>query len=207
MKKKLLIISIFLVIIVYPNYINAKENIILLKQIKSLVKNTIVNTLNGKQISMPQNLSDYLKNKRIGVFITFRDINGKVRACYGTVEPMEKNLAWEIIANTKSVLKSDDRFLPLSLLELPHLSCYVSLIKNIEVVKDKYCINPEVQGLRVSKNGKAGVLLPGEAKTVNWMILECLRKAGLSGQKDYTMQRFKTDVFFFNFKEMIYGKK
>lgn len=207
MKRYVLILSILATFVLFPTDLGAKENPVLIKQIKYLVKNTLINTIKGKKVEMPSNLCSFLRNKRSGIFITLKDKNGKVRACYGTVEPMEKNLAWEIVSNTKEVLKSDDRFIPLSLLELPYLTCYVSLVKDIEVISSKYSINPSLYGLRVSANGRAGVLLPGEAKTVSWQVLECLRKAGLSGLKNYTMERFRTNIFSFNFKEMIYGEK
>lgn len=190
------IILIFIFIIFLQQNLAAKENK-LLKQMKWLVKETIIRTENGKKMNVPNNLVKFLKNKRAGVFITFKDMSGKERACWGTIEPQEKNIAWEIISNTKSAIKSNYKYL--SIQELPYLNCYISVVKEVEMVNNKNHIRPRVHGLRVSAQGKSGILLPGEAKTVRWQILECLRKAGLIGCKNYSMERFKTDVYSFDF--------
>lgn len=202
--QKAKIIIICFIIVFFQQSLLAKDNK-LIKQMKWLVKETIVQTENGKNMSAPNKLIKFLKNKRAGVFVTFKDVNGRERACWGTIEPQEKNLAWEIISNTKSAIKSNYRYL--SMEELQSLKCYVSVVKEVEMINNKDCVRPAVHGLRVSAGGKAGVLLPGEAKTVRWQILECLRKAGLIGCKNYSMERFKTDVYSFNFKELINDKK
>lgn len=129
-----------------------------------------------------------------GVFLTItRD--GKTRGCWGTVQPERASLAEEIAVASVKALRYDYRHQPINRSEWPKLRFYVSLVGPMTPVSSTAELSPMRQGLYVTARGRGGVLLPGEARTARYQLLECRKKAGIRPREPVQMYRFRTVVF------------
>ncbi len=149
-----------------------------------------VNT--GKYIKPGEELSEELLHIRAGAFVTlYKD--GRLRGCIGTIEPVQKNLAEEIIHNAVSAGTGDPRFEPVKKGELDQLIYSVDVLGKPEPIDSKEQLDPEKYGVIVSKGYKRGLLLPNleGIDTVEEQLEIALRKAGISPGEKYMMERFQ----------------
>ncbi len=112
----------------------------------------------GEHMPQPQPLSRDL-GRSAGCFVTIHK-GGHLRGCIGTIEPMSKTLAAEIIRNTASAAFRDPRFPPLGDRELGDVEITVDVLSETEPagVED---LDPNRFGVVVARGSQKGVLLPG----------------------------------------------
>lgn len=148
----------------------------------------------GHVSPVPQHGLDPRLLKPGGAFVTVVK-DGNTRGCWGSVYPQTPTLAQEIREAAIKALRDDYRHHPVTRSELRSLQVYVSLVGPLEPVEDPGGVSPRHDGLLVTARGHGGVLLPGEARTSQWMIAACRRKAGLSPHESAQMFRFPTVVY------------
>jgi AmmeMemoRadiSam system protein A len=94
-------------------------------------------------------------------FVSLKTLDGELRGCIGTVEPVRDSLANEIVANAISAATNDPRFEPVRVEELSNLRYSVDVLFPPEkaVLKD---LDPAVFGVIVEDESGArrGLLLP-----------------------------------------------
>lgn len=146
----------------------------------------------GEVLDLPEDIDEKLLEKRAGAFVTLKK-HGKLRGCIGTVEPVEKSLALEIISNAVSAGTADPRFPTVSKDELKDLTYSVDILEPAEEVSSLEELDVERYGVIVKAGYKRGLLLPNleGVDTVEEQVRIALAKAGIGEDEDYSLERFE----------------
>ncbi|MCW3490625.1 AmmeMemoRadiSam system protein A [Dethiobacter alkaliphilus] len=155
-----------------------------------LARQTLETFVREKEI-IPPPQDTHLRKEKAGAFVTLK-IDGQLRGCIGTIEPVQKNLAEEIIENTISAGFYDPRFKPVTEEELPHLEYSVDVLSEPEEVSGSVDLDPKKYGVIVQSGGRKGLLLPDleGVETVEHQLNIALQKAGISPGEKYSIYRF-----------------
>ncbi len=97
-------------------------------------------------------------NRPSACFVSLK-IDGQLRGCIGTIEPMMQSLAEEIVENAVSASTRDPRFPPVREDELPRLSVSVDVLSAPQPAKEED-LDPKKFGLIIEQGGRRGLLLP-----------------------------------------------
>lgn len=146
---------------------------------------------NNAHMDVPSDLPKEMLNKERGIFVTF-NMDGELRGCIGTILPTTECIAKEIIRNSVEAGTRDPRFYPINLEELPFLEVSVDeLMKPESATFDQ--LDPKNYGVIVRTRFKSGLLLPDleGVNTKEDQVDIALRKAGISPNEDYKIERFK----------------
>jgi AmmeMemoRadiSam system protein A len=139
-----------------------------------------------------------LVSARAPCFVSLKTLDGELRGCIGTIEPVKETLAEEIIANAVSAAINDPRFNPVSEDELSNLRYSVDVLLPAEetVIED---LDPVRYGVIVEdeRGGRRGLLLPDipGVDTVAQQVEIAARKAGIPSGTPVKLWRFKVDRF------------
>lgn len=145
--------------------------------------------LQGERIKSPQDSE--LNKTKAGAFVTLK-MDGRLRGCIGTIEPLRESLAREIIENAISAGTADPRFSPVTAGELPHLSYSVDVLLTPEKISGKKELDPKRYGVIVESGRRRGLLLPDleGVNTAEEQLAIALQKAGISPGEPYRLYRF-----------------
>ena len=145
----------------------------------------------GETISPPSDLTPEMK-QRAGVFVSLHK-SGALRGCIGTIEPVQSNVAQEIIHNAISAATRDPRFPPVRSDELNDLEISTDVLSESERVSSLDELDPERYGVIVEKGYRRGLLLPNleGVDTVEKQIDIVLSKAWINKDEEYEIQRFE----------------
>ena len=134
-----------------------------------------------KQISIPKDLPEEMYENRAGVFVSLKE-EGRLRGCIGTIAPVQKNIAEEIVANAISASTKDPRFYPVQPDELDKLVYSVDVLGTPEAITSPDELDVKRYGVIVTKGRKRGLLLPNldGVDTVEDQITIAKQKAGIS---------------------------
>lgn len=115
----------------------------------------------GERIEPPEQVEGVMA-ERAGVFVTLRTLDGELRGCIGTIEPMTANVADEIIQNAMSAATRDPRFPPVSRNELANLTYGVDVLSSPEAVGGVEDLDPSMYGVIIETldGRRRGLLLP-----------------------------------------------
>lgn len=132
---------------------------------------------------------------RAGVFVCLKK-QGQLRGCIGTIEPVRRNIAEEIIYNAVSA-GMETRFWPVLLEDLPELKVSVDVLTAPEPIDAEDKLDPQRYGVIVSGRGRVGLLLPQleGIDTVAEQVAVARQKAGL--WPDEPVQLFRFEVIRF----------
>ena len=148
----------------------------------------------GKVIDPPEQLSDLLR-ARAGCFVSIKTIDGDLRGCIGTVEPLKDTLAEEIIANAVSAATSDPRFPPVTEIELPALKYSVDVLSEPEPTTVGE-LDPKIYGVIVEEESgsRRGLLLPNlpGIESAAEQVEIASRKAGIKPGAEVKLFRFRS---------------
>ena len=127
-----------------------------------------------------------------GVFVSIHK-QGRLRGCIGTIEPIRKNLALEIIFNAVSACSRDPRFYPVSQPELKDLDISVDILTKPEKISDKQKLDVQRFGVIVVSGTRRGLLLPDleGIDSVEQQISIARRKAGIESDEAVELYRFE----------------
>ena len=116
-----------------------------------------------------------------------------LRGCIGSTEPMEKNMAIEIIKYAVNAGINDPRFDSVEEDELDKLVYSVDVLSHPEPISSKEELDIERYGVIVNKGHRHGLLLPNleGIDSIEEQVNIALGKAGISEDEDYTMERFE----------------
>jgi len=157
-----------------------------------LAEETIRNYIQeGRVISPPEEVTPETR-KRAGVFVSLKK-RGQLRGCIGTIEPMEENVAQEIIRNAIAAATRDPRFPPVRREELDDLDISVDVLTTPEPVDGLKDLDPKRYGVIVECGWRRGLLLPDleGVDTVEYQIEICRRKAGIGPDEPVQLYRFE----------------
>lgn len=116
----------------------------------------------GKRVKSPTDLSPEMREPA-GAFVSLHMIDGDLRGCIGTIEPVHATLAEEIIDNAISAASRDPRFTPVRANELDLLDISVDVLTLPEAIDSIHGQDPKIHGLIVQSlrsHWKRGLLLP-----------------------------------------------
>lgn len=148
--------------------------------------------LNNKKCEVPENISDELKNKKAGVFVTIK--TGKqLRGCVGTLLPEKENIAEEIIQNAVNSAGNDPRYANIEKDELDRMEITVDVIGEFEEIFTEDMLDIHKYGVCISKGRKKGFLLPNQTglETTEQQVIIAKQNAGLRPRDKSKMERFE----------------
>ena len=156
-----------------------------------LAKETVETCVKDGKSPQPEELTPEMM-PRAGVFVSIHKF-GELRGCIGTFEPIQQNVAEEIITNAISSATKDPRFSPVTPNELNDLSYSVDVLTAPEPIKSKVQLDPKKYGVIVEAGFRRGLLLPDleGVDTVDHQINICRQKAGIAPGKSIKLYRFE----------------
>ena len=128
---------------------------------------------------------------RTGLFVTLVH-ERRVRGCMGALHPTARTWRDEIIRQAMGALSQDTRYPIVDPGEDADFTVILSFVGAARPLARLGALDPWSEGLLVEQDGRAGVLLPGEAKTARWEFAETCRKGGIDPEKPHTLTRFET---------------
>jgi AmmeMemoRadiSam system protein A/AmmeMemoRadiSam system protein B len=143
-------------------------------------------------MKVPDGIPNEMNEKRAGVFVSIKK-DGNLRGCIGTIEPVQKSIAEEIIKNAVSAGTEDPRFYQVEDNELDSLIYSVDILGKPETVYSKEELNPKDYGVIVRRGSRCGLLLPNlpGIDDPDEQVSIALKKAGIGEFEDYSIERFK----------------
>jgi AmmeMemoRadiSam system protein A len=133
-----------------------------------------------------------------GVFVTLRDVAGKLRGCVGSIHPMRPDVASETARSAILAATRDPRFDPVQSEELPALSIEVSVLSPEELVDDVAELDPSRYGVVVrDAAGRQGLLLPDVPgiDSPSTQVDVARRKAGIRPGAALRLSRFEVHKY------------
>lgn len=129
-----------------------------------------------------------------GIFVTAFGQKNKVRGCWGDLYP-QGNFKETLQKAAIHAVKSDYRYKPIGLTELPTLKMQVSVVTQIRAIDSYRELNPFADGVLVVSGSKTAVILPGEAIDPYYQVLMAKRKAGIQVQENFGLYRLSTIIY------------
>jgi len=149
---------------------------------------------NQKVLPLPSWLPQKLLKIKRAAFVSLH-LNGRLRGCIGTIEPVQENLAREIIINALSAAFRDPRFPPLTPEELAGSDISVDILSKLKKIEDLNSHDPKKYGLVVkTEDGRSGLLLPNlpGIETAQEQLKVTCQKAGIRPGEKKGLYRFTT---------------
>jgi MEMO1 family protein len=135
---------------------------------------------------------------RAPCFVSLKTLDGDLRGCIGTVEPVKETLAEEIVANAISAATNDPRFDAVAEDELANLRYSVDVLHPREPATMEE-LDPRVFGVIVEDEdgSRRGLLLPDipGIDEVEQQVDIAARKAGISRGEQIRLYRFTVERF------------
>lgn len=146
----------------------------------------------GKIMKVPDGLPQEMLQNRAGVFVSIKK-HGQLRGCIGTINPIRKNIAEEIIYNSISSGTKDPRFEPVEENELESLVYSVDVLGEAEPVDSIDQLDVIRYGVIVRSGYKSGLLLPNleGVDTPEKQLSIALQKADIKRGDTYSIERFE----------------
>jgi AmmeMemoRadiSam system protein A/AmmeMemoRadiSam system protein B len=131
-------------------------------------------------------------------FVSIKTIEGDLRGCIGTIEPVKQTLAQELIANAINASTRDPRFPPVTEDELPRLRYSVDVLSAPEPATFEE-LDPAIYGVIVEDEAgrRRGLLLPDlkGIETAKQQVDIAARKAGIAPGAPLKYSRFRVERF------------
>ena len=133
-----------------------------------------------------------MTERKAGVFVSIHK-DGRLRGCIGTILPVRRCVAEEIIHNAVSAATGDPRFDPVRPEELDRLEINVDVLSAPERIESKAELDVKRYGVIVSSGSRRGLLLPDleGVDTVEEQVEIAMKKGGISAGDRITLERFE----------------
>jgi len=145
----------------------------------------------GRTAELPDGLPDALLHTRAGAFVSLHK-HGALRGCIGTIEPVQKCLALEIVKNAVSA-SHDPRFDPVEPEELSDIVYSVDVLGAPEPIRSEAELDVKRYGVVVTDGLRRGLLLPDlpGVATPHEQVEIARRKAGIGPNTKVMLSRFE----------------
>ncbi|MGQ9737978.1 MAG: AMMECR1 domain-containing protein [Armatimonadota bacterium] len=150
-------------------------------------------TLHARKYQLPCDIPSELLSRRAGAFVTLVS-GGKLRACWGTLEPQQPHLAAEIVAAAQGVCSRDTRFPPLRAEDLNRLKVILTVVLTPPQPATEAQVLPREHGVLVRREGRSAVVLPHEGRTVRRMLALARQKAGIGAGELVEIYTFRVQT-------------
>ena len=147
----------------------------------------------GKKPPLPDGLPEEMLSRRAGVFVSLKE-EGRLRGCIGTISPVKRCIAEEILENAVSAAARDPRFHPVEPQELDRLTYSVDVLGPTEKISSEKELDVKRYGVVVSRGMRRGLLLPNleGVDSVEQQIDIARQKAGIpEDAQDIRLERFE----------------
>jgi AmmeMemoRadiSam system protein A/AmmeMemoRadiSam system protein B len=148
----------------------------------------------GRVIEAPTEIYD----QPAACFVSIKNLEGDLRGCIGTIEPVKQTLARELIANAINAATRDPRFPPVAAGELPRLRYSVDVLTAPEPATFAE-LDPARYGVIVEDQAgmRRGLLLPDlkGIETASQQVDIAARKAGIAPGTPLKFSRFRVERF------------
>ncbi len=131
----------------------------------------------GEKIPLPEKLPSLFKLPQ-AVFVTLKK-GEEVRGCMGSLKSKTPSLAEEIVQNLAKALFEDPRHRPIRKEELKGMDLFLTAVGDPRPVDRIERISPERDAVLIRSGAKEAVVLPGEAKTLRYLLAFAKAKAGI----------------------------
>jgi AmmeMemoRadiSam system protein A len=135
---------------------------------------------------------------RAPCFVSLKTLDGDLRGCIGTIEPVKNTLAEEIVANAISAATNDPRFDAVAEDELTNLRYSVDVLHPPESTTMEE-LDPQVFGVIVEdeSGSRRGLLLPDipGINDAEHQVDIATRKAGIGRDEPIQLSRFRVERF------------
>jgi len=137
-------------------------------------------------------LPEEIFRQKAGAFVSIHK-DGALRGCIGTILPTCGCVADEIMQNAISAGTNDPRFPMIGKNELESLEMSVDVLDKPEPIDGPDQLDVKRYGVIVTSGRKRGLLLPNldGVDTVPEQIEIACRKAGISDDEEYSLERFE----------------
>lgn len=167
-------------------------------EIPDLARRAIENFVtHGTVLTTPEDAHSSL-TVRAGCFVSIKTLDGELRGCIGTIDPVKNTLAEEIVWNSISAATRDPRFSPVTSQELPALRYSVDVLSTPEPCTFAD-LDPSVYGVIVEEQDgpRRGLLLPAlkGIDSAQQQVEIASRKAGIAPGAEVRLFRFRADRY------------
>lgn len=150
-------------------------------------------------ITPPESLLEQFPTlrRRAGVFVSLKK-RGELRGCIGTIEPVQANIALEIVENAISAASKDPRFRPLEEEELVELMTSVDILGPPVRVTGMEELDVGRFGVIVKSGIRRGLLLPAieGIASVEQQVAIARKKGGIGEGDLIELYRFEVERYF-----------
>lgn len=146
----------------------------------------------GESAAWPAN-SDPVFEAPLGVFVTLKK-DGEIRGCMGSLKPRKSSLREEIAANLKAAMTQDPRHRRVEKSELPGIEVYLTTAGRPQPVPRFDALSPVHDAILLKSGAKEAVVLPGEARTLRYLLAFAKAKAGVGKGETYQIYRLPVVV-------------
>ena len=162
-------------------------------QFVKLARETIEKYISARERNLvPVWAPPEMTERKAGVFVSIHK-EGRLRGCIGTILPVRRSIAEEIISNAISAATGDPRFDPVRPNELDQLEISVDVLSTPEKIESRADLDVKRYGVIVSSGSKRGLLLPNleGIDTVDEQVEIAMKKGGITPRDRITLERFE----------------
>ena len=168
------------------------------EELPALARHAVETFIREGTIIEPPSTASHLLNQRAACFVSLKTLSGELRGCIGTIEPVKKTLAAELIANAISAATRDPRFSPVAASELSNLRYSVDVLYAPEPAEFED-LDPALYGVIVEdeEGMRRGLLLPDiqGVETARQQVDIAARKAGIVPGTPLKLSRFRVERY------------
>ncbi|HEX5033208.1 MAG TPA: AMMECR1 domain-containing protein [bacterium] len=146
----------------------------------------------GESAAWPVN-ADPLFEEPLSVFVTLKK-NEEIRGCMGSLKPRKSSLREEIAANLKAAMTQDPRHRRVEKSELPGMEIYLTTTGRPQPVPRVDALSPVHDAILLKSGAREAVVLPGEARTLRYLLAFAKAKAGVGKGETYQIYRLPVVV-------------
>lgn len=168
----------------------------------AIARQSIAAVLGGRAPEWKADDLDDILRRPAGAFVTLKTHEGDLRGCIGSIRAVDP-LYKAVVSSAISAAFRDPRFVPLHAGEIEQLEIEISVMGPIELVTNIENIVVGRDGLIISRDRYAGLLLPQVASEYGWdretFLQQTCVKAGLPRDawraEDCRIEKFSAVVF------------
>ncbi len=161
------------------------------KQLQDWVQN-VVYEWKGETTESNFPVSPLFKQS-LAVFVTAKK-EGQVKGCMGSLRPRKENLAQEIRENLKLAFTKDPQHRPVLKDEVSGMEIFVSALGSPRLLSKPYQVSPAHEAILMRSGSKEAIALPGEAKTLRYLLAFLKAKAGIGKKENFQLYRLESET-------------
>ncbi|HKX12666.1 MAG TPA: AMMECR1 domain-containing protein, partial [bacterium] len=146
----------------------------------------------GGSVPWPEK-TDPVFEQPLGVFVTLKR-NEEIRGCMGSLKARKSSFREEIAANLKAALSQDPRHRRVEKSELEGMEIYLTTAGTPQAVERFDALSPRHDAILLKSGAKEAVVLPGEARTLRYLLAFAKAKAGVKKGETYVVYRLPVVV-------------